>query len=58
MELFGFAGKGLMEGWLCCSWQYRTNTGVEPVFVGIFFHVLLANPAHVHEISERDQGLL
>lgn len=50
MELSGFAGKGLMMGWLCCS--------CNPVFVCIFFHVLLANPAHVREISERVQGLL
>lgn len=38
--------------------QPRTTAGLEPVFVCIFFHVLLANPAHVHEISERLQGLL
>lgn len=36
MELFGFAGKGLMKGWLCCSWGPGPTLGLSPCLFAFF----------------------
>lgn len=48
--------QGADDGMVVLLMRPRTRAGLEPVFVCIFFHMLLANPAHVHEISVRDTG--